>query len=381
MDEFVVLLIIAVVIIGAFMVIGTPLANWAEGNWTTGGATGNYKSLATFDLGRVGLSDTEVSRTLNFGSFTLGQDQEQSLKEMTTLSVSQGYFGSDSKKFDIAIDENILNNLKDVKISFDMGETNLYGNLIFKWNDKVVFDKLANLNHYDIIIEPGDVEADNTLVIAAATPGMYFWAATTYSMKDFKVVAEYGPEKFASFKVYPNEIEGWNKGVLSFHTNNAQAAQLSIKLNGQQIYSATSPGSQVTKEFQYSEIGNAIRIGDNVISFKSTGSLALSDVQFVISLAAGSAIKERGFNVSSADKGLLAGKGKGKIEFTVDSVDRQGVLIIKLNSNQLNIQSVRAGVNTVDFASSDVFEGANTVTFSSGTGSWDINGVKVGIAY
>jgi hypothetical protein len=380
MDEFVVLLILAVVIIGGLMVVGTPLANWAEGNWTTGGVTGNYKSLASFDLGKVGLSDTEVSRTLKFGSFTLGQDQEQALKEMSSLAVSQGYFGSDPKKFDIAVDQNVLNNIKDVKISFGMGETNLYGNLIIKWNEKVVFDKLANLNHYDVVIPPEDVKDSNTLELTAATPGLYFWAATSYVLQDFAVAAEYGPEKFASFKIYPTEIEGWNKGVLRFYTNKAEGAQLTIKLNGQAIYSATSPDSLVTKEYQYSEIGNAIRIGDNVLSFKSTGSLELSDVEFIIRLASGSATKERDFNLTKADKNLLAGNGKGRIEFDVDSVYRQGVLNIKINSNQLSLQTVREGKNTVDFANSDVFEGANTIAFS-GTGSWDISNVKVGIAY
>ena len=136
MDEFIVLIIVAFVIIGAMMLIGTPLAEWAGGEWPGGGVTGNYKSLASFDLGRVGLSETEVSRTVSFGSFTLGQTQAETLKEMSTLGISQGYFGSDSKKFDIRVDQNVLNNMKDVKISFDMGEANLYGNLVIKWNGK-----------------------------------------------------------------------------------------------------------------------------------------------------------------------------------------------------------------------------------------------------
>jgi len=376
MDEFVVLLIIAVVIIGAFMVIGTPLANWAEGNWTY--ASGNYKSLATFDIGRVGLSDSAASRTLKFGSFTLGQTQADTLKEMATLGVSQGYFGGDPKKFDIAIDQNILSNLKDVKIAFDMGETNLYGNLVFKWNDKVVFDKQANLNHYDIIIEPGDVKDSNTLEISAGMPGVYFWAATYYGLKDFKVLGEYGPEKFFAFKIYPNEVEGWSKGVLSFYTTSGQAGEIRVKLNGQQIYSATSPEHLVTQEFGYSDIGGVLRIGDNVLSFKSDGVFEVDDVEFEIQLY-GSRARERDVNVTKSDMDLI-NRGKGRIEFNVDSIYKEGVLTIKVNSNQLSIQAVRSGKNTVDFAASDVFEGENTVAFS-GTGSWDISGVKVGIAY
>jgi hypothetical protein len=377
MDEFIVLLVIAVVIIGAFMVIGTPLANWTTGNWTTSG--GAYREIASFELGKVGLSESEVSRTAKFGSFTLGQTQSDTLKEMASVGVTQGYFGSDPKKFDISVDQNVLNNIKDVKISFSIGETNLYGNLIIKWNDKIVFDKLANLNRYDVVIEPGDVRESNTLEIAAANPGLYFWAATLYDLENFKVAAEYGPEKFVSFKVYPNEIEAWNKGILRFYTTSGQAGEIRVKLNGMEIYVSSNPEHLVEEEYDYSDIGNAIKIGDNILAFKATNVYELDDVEFEIRLSSGAAVKERDFNVTSADLSALSGNDKGRIEFEVDSVYRQGVLNIKLNDNQLSVQTVREGKNTINFDDSDVLQGANTISFS-GTGSWDISNVKVGIA-
>ena len=377
MDEFIVLLVIAVVIIGAFMVIGTPLANWTTGNWTTSG--GAYREIASFELGKVGLSESEVSRTAKFGSFTLGQTQSDTLKEMASVGVTQGYFGSDPKKFDISVDQNVLNNIKDVKISFSIGETNLYGNLIIKWNDKIVFDKLANLNRYDVVIEPGDVRESNTLEIAAANPGLYFWAATLYDLESFKVAAEYGPEKFVAFKVYPNEIEAWNKGVLRFYTTSGQAGEIRVKLNGQEIYVSSNPEHLVEEDYDYSDIGNAIKIGDNILSFKATNVYELDDVEFEIRLSSGAAVKERDFNVTSADLSALSGNDKGRIEFNVDNVYRQGVLNIKINDNQLSVQTVREGKNTINFDDSDVLQGANTISFS-GTGSWDISNVKVGIA-
>lgn len=378
MDEFIVLLIIALVIIGAMMVIGTPLANWASGNWT--GGTGNFKVIASFDLGKVGLSGSEASRSVKFGSFTLGQMQSETLKEMASVGVSQGYFGSDPKKFEINVDQNVLNNLKDVKITFEMGETNQYGNLIFKWNDKVIFDKLANLNRYDIVIQPSDVRESNTLEISAGTPGMYFWAATYYGLQNFRVLAEYGSEKFVSFKVYPNEVEAWSKGVLKFYTTSGQQGNIRVKLNGQEIYSSSNPEHLVTKEFEFSQIGNILRVGDNVLSFKSSNVFNLDDVEFDIYLSGGSAAKERYFNITKDDMNLLRGNGKGKIEFNVDSIEKDGVLTIKVNNNQLNVQTVGSGKNTVEFASSYMVEGTNTVSFA-GTGSWDISGVRVGIGY
>lgn len=379
MDEFIVLIIVAFVIIGAMMLIGTPLAEWAGGEWPGGGVTGNYKSLASFDLGRVGLSETEVSRTVSFGSFTLGQTQAETLKEMPTLGVSQGYFGSDSKKFDIRVDQNVLNNMKDVKISFDMGEANLYGNLVIKWNGKTFFDKLANLNRYDVYIQPENVKESNTLEISAGNPGPYFWAATYYELKNFKVLGEYGPEKFLSFKVYPNEVEAWSKGVLKFYTTRGQQGEITVKLNGKEIYRALNPKHLVTEEFEYSDIGNVLKIGDNILAFKSDDVFEIDDVEFEIRLSSGSATKERDVEITAEDVNLLS-SGKGEIKFTVESIYRQGVLNIKINDNQLNVQTVRSGENTIEFDPDDVTEGTNTMTFS-GTGSWEISDVDIGISY
>lgn len=382
MDEFVVLLIIAFVAIAAMMVVGEPLAQMAEGTWngqSSGGATGNFKALASFELGKVGVSQSEVTRAIKFGSFTLGQTQSESLREMSSLSASKSYVGADTKNFDVNVDDNILNNIKDIKISFDMGDTNLYGNLIIKWNDKVVFDKLANLNRYDVIIQPADVKESNTLEVSASPPGMYFWASTYYTLNNFAVAAEYGPEKFMSFRVYPNEIESWSKGVLRFYTTSGQSGEIRAKLNGADIYSSTNPEHVVVKEFQYSELGNMLKIGDNVLSFKSTGVMELDDVEFDVVMSAGSTTSERGLSVTKDDMALLA-KGKGRIQYSVDNVYKQGILSIKINTNQLNVQTVRSGNNTVDFAAGDVFEGANTISFA-GSGSWDISNVKVGIAY
>ncbi len=313
MDEFVVLLIIALVIIGALVAIGTPLADWASGNFTTGvGPTGNFKLLSSFDLGNVGLTGAQAARSVKFGSFTLGQTQSETLREMASVGVSQGYFGSDPKKFEITVDPGVLGSLRSAKISFDMGETNLYGNLIIKWNDKAVFDRLANLNRFEITIPAEDVKESNVLEMSAAPPGLYFWSATYYGLQNFRVAAEYGPEKIMSFKVYPNELEAWDRGILKFYTTSGQRGDIQVKLNGQGIYSSSNPEHLVTKEFEFSQIGNVIRAGDNIISFRSSSVFELDDVSFDIYLMGGGSVKERYFNLTRADINLLKGSGRGR---------------------------------------------------------------------
>lgn len=219
----------------------------------------------------------------------------------------------------------------------------------------------------------------NTLEISAGNPGLYFWAATYYNLLNFRVLGEYGPEKFLSFKVYPNEVEAWSKGILKFYTTRGQQGEITVKLNGKEIYRESNPKHLVIKEFEYSEIGNIIKIGDNILAFKSDKAFEIDDVEFEILLSSGGVTKERDINITRGDINLLS-SGKGEIEFTVDSIYREGVLSIKINNNQLNVQTIRSGENTIEFNSDDVLEGTNTITFS-GTGSWDISNVKIGIRY
>jgi hypothetical protein len=382
MDEFAVLLVIAFVVIGAMLLIGTPLAEWAENGWGPGGGGpgggGNYRILTSFELGKVGLTENEVSRTARFGSFTLGQTQEEVLKEMPSLRISQGYFGSDPKEFEIDVEENILSNLKDIKVSFGIDESNLYGNLIVEWNDKVFFSELANLRSYDVYITPDEVKETNFLKISAANPGLYFWAATYYNLGSFRVIGEYGPEKLMSFKVYSGELESWSKGTLKFYTTRGQAGEIIVKLNGNEIYRDSDPEHYVVEEFEFSDIGNFIRAGDNILSFKSESEYSIDDVEFEISTSSGRVIKETDFNVTSSDIGMLNSGKKGYVTFDVDSIEREGVLDIKLNNNRLNLQTVRTGENSIEFDKDDVEEGANSISFS-GTGTWDISEVEVKI--
>jgi hypothetical protein len=375
MDEFIVLLVIAIIILAILVAFGTPLAEWAG---TTIPGTERTKELASFSLGRIGFTEGEVERTIKFGSFTLGQTQTESLKKMPSLGVCQGLLCSDKKAFEIRVNEEILNGLRSAKIRFDMGETNLQGNLVIKWNDKIFFDTVANLNRYEITIEPKNVKKTNVLEISARAP-WYFLGQTVYNLKDMEVIAEYGPEKFFSFEIFPNELEAWDKGVLNFYTTSGQQGELVMKLNGKEIYRKTKPKHLESIEFEYSDIANILKIGDNILSLKSDDVFLIDDLRFDIYLTISDIAKQRVFEVTSDDMNLLK-TGEGRISFYVEKEFKRGIFSIKLNDNDLNVLTIKSGRNEVTFASEDVKEGSNSLVFS-GTGSWDISNVNVTIIY
>ncbi|MEM7819963.1 MAG: hypothetical protein QXD48_04015 [Candidatus Aenigmatarchaeota archaeon] len=373
MDDFMLVLIAAGIILILLLAFGTPVANWLESE-AGRPQEGKYQFIDEFSLGSVGYIENEIERTIEFGSFILGYDQTEILKSIRSAGVSKGLFSSDSKEYKIDVDQNILERLKRVKIRFSIAETNLYGDLIIKWNGKVVFQDKANLRNYDISVEPQYVKNSNILEISCSAP-FYFWASTTYELNGIEVIAEYGPDKFFSFKLYGFEKESWDKGVLSFYTTRG-SNKLTIKFNGIEIYNAI-PEHIVNIEINYSDV--PIKIGDNILVLKSDSKLEIDDLKLDIILSTNKVTRERSFNITKDEYDLLK-KGEGEIAFYIDDIYRQGVLSISINDKELNVQTLQRGWNYVKFTKDDVSEGINYMKFS-GNGGWKISDVKIGIKY
>jgi len=386
MDEnmsFAVLLVVAFVIIGILMVFGAPLADWG------GGPSGNYQLIASFSsIGSVGFSEQNVERTVDFGSFVLGRPQTESLKiggstSLPNLKVSSAaWFGitqPDTKTFNINVGQHILNDLRNVKISFDTGDTNLLANLAIKWNGKEVFNKLANLNHYDVSVDRENVRGTNTLEISAENPGFQFWATNTYNLRNLKVTAEYGDEKFFSFEIYPNEMEAWHQGTLRFYTTSSQTGTITVKLNGHDIYREQNPTHLVSVALNYSNIAHIAKMGDNILAMKADNVFQIDNLNLDIVLSTTRAERTREFNITEEDYNLL-GRTKGEISFTVERVLKPGEMTLELNGNRLSVGSVGTGEKKVEFTHNEAHKGMNTLKFS-GTGGWDISEVEVGIRY
>jgi hypothetical protein len=372
MDDFIFVLVAAGVILILLLAFGTPLADWLENG--AGPSQGKYLLIDQFSLGSVGYVENEVSRTLEFGSFVLGETQTEPLKSISTVSVSKGLASEDFKQYTINIDGGIYERIKNVKISFDVGETNLQGDLIIKWNGKTVFQQKANLRSYDLYVEPENIKESNTLEIACDGT-FYFWDSTKYTLKNFEVDAEYGPDKYISFRLYGTEKESWNKGVLSFYTTRS-SKPVSIKMNGVEIYNQI-PEHVTTIEIEYTDA--PIKIGDNILVLKSDESIAIDDLKMDVILSASKIVRERDFNITKSDYELIK-NNDGEVSFFVEETYKEGVMSVEVNGKGLNIQSIQDGWNSVSFSEEFVSEGSNHITFS-GTGGWKISDAKIGVNY
>jgi hypothetical protein len=185
---------------------------------------------------------------------------------------------------------------------------------------------------------------------------------------------EYGPAKLISFEIFPRELEAWNKGEVSFYSTGSGA--LSIKINGKEIYNQR-PGITNTVGFEYNDA--PLKVGNNIISLSCPdGVLNLQDVNLKVFLLTNEVVRTRDFNITSVYYNFLKQGKKGRIDYKIDSITREGTLRIKLNNRALSVPAPITGLNSVYFTADHANEGENTLEFS-GTGSWYISDVGVGV--
>ncbi|MEM5812484.1 MAG: hypothetical protein QXN71_03945 [Candidatus Aenigmatarchaeota archaeon] len=364
-DEFLFVLIVGVVI----LVIA--LAFFAS---IPPGGIGIIVPVDNFSLGSVGFSgDNVISR--NYGSFKVGEINTETIKSIPQIQVSSGYFGSKSEKQEIRILSAYVPLAKEAKITFNVYDsTPSYGNLIIKWNGMEVYKNGASRGQYSIRIDPKYIREINNLEVSADGPGLFFWAATTYILRDFKITLDYGNMKLIPFTMGSEEIETFKNGILEFSNPYNSQSKLTVKVNGEEVFSQ-KPGPSESVNFDL--FNCAITPGNNLITLSVQGDpVQLDNVILKIFLSTQHNVRERKFAISPSNYSLFSQGYRGKIEFDVASITKQGSMYIKLNGNDIVVSSVQKGTNTAYFSEREAKEGENTIVFS-GTGGWEVSDVRI----
>jgi len=365
-EEFIFVFIAAAVVLAVMMLL------FAWGPMPTE----EYTALAEFSsLGTIGYVLNEPSRTVPLGSFTVGITQTETLKSVPQISVSAGTTSADAESYTIAIPDYMLSVTERVNLRFRVYDTNLYGNLIIRWNGMDMFNEQAGMTDYSLSIPSQYVEESNSLDILCTGPGAMFWASTVYVLRDFVLEAEYGPATMIPFQLSQSEMGSLNKLELSF-TGTADS-MLSIRVNENAIYNQ-KPSGYVLAEFSPSTV--PLAAGNNVISFSTgSGTASLQNAELKVYLATNLVTRTRGFNLTETQYTYLQQNTmQGVIEYDIDAINSQGSLEIRLNGHVLNTPLPQQGTNTVHFDDDAAQEGENTLSFT-GTGQFEIGTVKVGL--
>jgi len=306
-------------------------------------------------------------------SFFVAAAQAENLKKATQLDICAGLWCSRQQEFSVSVPSYYMDTIKDVKIVYAVYDTNQYGDIVFKWNGKEFSRSRAASRDYTIVIDKQYVMDSNTLQIYAEGPGLMFWASTIYTLRDFRADVEYGPAHINTFTLSQSELSAWNSGDLSFY-GSGNTGQLRVRSNGYVIYQGM-PAGQVSIPLNYSTA--APKIGENLVVFDALGGgvFSLNNVRLKLYLLTNQVVKAKTFQLSASDYGKL---GHGTISFTINSVQRDGDMTMKLNGKYLNVPKPAAGSNIVYFTKGEAAQGSNTLEVT-GSGYWDIGDMTITI--
>jgi hypothetical protein len=329
--------------------------------------------IEEFSLGVVGFSQDVASETISLGTLKVGETQEEALKKVLEVKVSRGVASGEDEEFTVNVPSYLQDLIKGVRVTWVTDiSSNPVGNMRIVWNGKLVYNgKPSGRVVFDIDKEY--VVEENNVKVTADGPGLAFWDSTIYVLRDFEVKLLYGPQRIFSFTLTPNELQIFNKGEVGFF---GSGSNLDIKVNGVQIYSKSPAGSEKV-EFDINSV--PINSGNNIVAFISPQGATLSGAYIKVFLLGNQLKKLRSFSLDQVQLDQLAQGWKGKVIFNVNKFIKSGILSVKINGNELDIQTVQKGDNTIYFGLDDVVLGKNSMEFS-GTGSWEIDSVKVALS-
>ncbi len=176
------------------------------------------------------------SKTLLLGEdITIAHNVGESLLTRFDITVSNGIFSQESKKYSFDVV-----NSKDASegiLRFDVLDTNIYGNLLFYVNDKLVYNKPNDLGYNIYTFKSDFSDSNNRLEIAAESSGWKMWAPTIYKIKG-NLSVNYLGEKFSTLKFNISNLELLNlkRATLRIFGLKFGNGHLTAKVNGVEVF-------------------------------------------------------------------------------------------------------------------------------------------------
>jgi hypothetical protein len=303
-----------------------------------------------------------------------GEPQEDVLGSVPAFEVSSGLFGATAKETAVDVPQEYMKDVEMAEVSFDVVNTNAYGELIVEWNGKEIMKGKAPSRHYNIEIQPDLVKSSNALRVYCNGPGWYFWASTVYEIKDFRASVVHGKAKTVPFRIASEELQSFDRGELSFLVSDKSGKNFTVSVNGRKIYNRY-PETYVRVNFTYSDV--QLKTGTNLITFMGEGgSFRVQEAKLEIYLLSARLVKSRTFYLSKEQYDFLSAGRKGFIELDVSEASSSGSMKITLNGKELTPGRIQAGLNRVEFTAAEAAEGSNELEFS-GDGAWNIPAGRV----
>jgi hypothetical protein len=156
-------------------------------------------------------------------------------------------------------------------ITLDVFYTNNEGNLVVKFNNKIVFDQKVLPGRIKIPIDKELLSDYNVIEISTSIQSWKFWANSIYRIDKIEFGIDFfgNIEKKATFTVSRDEILNFKPrgGMIEFYVERIEGdGSLTVKINDRKVYEGKTTG-RVTSNFEYVDVG--LVSGENTVSFST----------------------------------------------------------------------------------------------------------------
>lgn len=321
----------------------------------------------------LGVEAKQSLRHVPLDDLSIGAFGNKTITELNDVLIQKGIIRGDSQSLDFSGEE-----ITKAFVSFEVEETNNYGDLIVKLNGQKIWGERAQEGIYTVEL-PDFQEGDNSVEILASSSGLRIWAPNTYSLGSLKlIVASFSSEEVKSFKAYNHEVDGWDfsRLVLPIYESNIEG-DLIIEINGKEVY-RDAPEKGLPNQIDFDRKKLQIEKGDNTIIFKAEegGSYSIKNAELIIFYYSGgldsyvSDFYIAGKNIALLDKE----KTIGVLEFNIRD-DINADINVYINDEKLDYE-LDKGKNIINFNSSILYEDKNDIVFST-YGKYDIKSAKL----
>ncbi|VVB60807.1 Uncharacterised protein [uncultured archaeon] len=343
-------------------------------------ASSNVTIFSQSIVGQIG-SLQETFRRIPLGSFEAGQTLgEEVAKNISEATIQNGVFSEHSESFPFA-----GNGAIKAYMTFDVADTNAYGNLQLYFNGREIYNNVTQPGTYRV--EMTQPAASNTLEIKTTSSGAKFWAPTTYILRNIKLVVErYGNQEYViPFTVFDYEAIGWSTGRLLFGIDDAIiAGDLLANVNGQEVYRDRPISRSMVYQTDFTKEKAQIHAGENTIRFRTEkdGKYSISNAELLLFFFTGtqSVEKKMGFNVDEGQLLLYKEQNStGQITFDADNIYLDRGITVELNNKPFELSNIvkkEEGTTSINFSVDDLRAGKNTINFKT-RGSYSISDVNV----
>lgn len=360
MDEFIIVLVVALALLGIFLLVFGPTYTLPPGQ-----PVKNITTVTEVTVGQIGFVSTVPARIVQIKPFSAGTTQFETLKNWGPQEISAGFTSKEISE-QIPANKNLLDYTERLVLEFDVNKdkTNSAEDLVISWNSIEVFRGRPTEGHQAIKIPKQNITDPYSIQISTSAPGLAtIVKSSAYQLDSLKLTQEYGQAKVEVFDLQPKELEAFEKAEINLAASprGDSIGRLIIKVNGFEIYNE-KPDRFVLVSFDQKTVPN---IGlNNRISFISEGGLyEITDPKINVYLLTTSLTKKKIFALSEDQ---LASLQKKRLTLQADAeVSKPGRLTVTLNGNRIEFADIISGTNSRPISNTTLVKGENTMEFTA----------------